>query len=339
VPADAQRPRHTRSSPRPTCPDNTGHAPAPDLSIIIVNWNARAALHDCLTSLLNVARPVAIEVIVIDNASVDGSVDMIARDFPQIHLIANTTNRGFAAANNQGIRLARGPYVLLLNPDTIVLDDAIEQTLKYARAHPTIAVLGCQVLQRPTIIQRTCFRFPSPLNTLLWLIGASSRFPRSRILGRATYGPWDRRSARDVDVVSGMFMLIPRRAIDDVGLMDEGYFMFTEEADWCRRFRNAGWRCVFAPVGRILHVDGGGKSTAQASVEAYVQMQRSVLRYHRKHLGLLPWILTKLLFSTFSLLRTFCWSLCAAFHLGKSSHHKARQSANAARFHWTHTGT
>jgi len=338
VPADAQPPRHTRSSPQLTAPDKAGPAPAPDLSVIIVNWNARRVLRDCLNSIVRVPRPISLELIVIDNGSADGSCEMIARDFPRIRLIANKTNRGFAAANNQGIRLARAPYVLLLNPDTIVLDDALEQTLAYARAHPDIAVLGCQVLEGPTIIQRTCFRFPSPLNTLLWLTGASSRFPRSPILGRATYGPWDRRSPRQVDVVSGMFMLVPRRAIDDVGLMDDGYFMFTEEADWCRRFWNAGWRCVFAPVGRILHVDGGGKSTGQASVEAHVQMQQSVLRYHRKHLGFLSWMLTKLLFSTSSLLRTFCWSLCAVFHLGNSPHHKARQSAHAARFHWTRTG-
>jgi GT2 family glycosyltransferase len=338
VPADSTTRHHRRSSPQFAASDNTGAAPAPDLSVIIVNWNARHVLRDCLDSILRPPRPICLELIVIDNGSADGSSAMLARDFPGIRLIANATNRGFAAANNQGIRLARAPYVLLLNPDTIVLDDALEETLAYARAHPDIAVLGCQVLEHPTIIQRTCFRFPSPLNTLLWLIGASSRFPRSPILGRATYGPWDRRSERQVDVVSGMFMLVPRRAIDDVGLLDEGYFMFTEEADWCRRFWNAGWRCVFAPVGRILHVDGGGKSTEQASVDAHVQMQQSVLRYHRKHLGFLSWMLTKLLFATSSLLRTLCWSLCAAFHLGRSSPHKARQSAQAARFHWTRTG-
>lgn len=323
----------------PDSPETIGAAAPPDLSIVIVNWNTRDLLRDCLASIDRNRGRLSIEIIVIDNASTDGSAEMITREFPSCRLFANRDNRGFAAANNQGIRAARGHYVLLLNPDTIVLEAALTKALARAEAEPTIGVLGCQVRTAPEVIQRTCFRFPSPLTTFLWVIGASSRFPGSPVLGWATYGRWSRQDERDVDVVSGMFMLVRRRALDDVGVMDESFFMYAEEADWCRRFRNAGWRCVFSPVARILHVDGGGKSTEQMGVDACVHVQKSTLQYHWKHLGLVPWLMTKTLFAVSSVIRTVWWSLWAALRIGHFSRLKAAQSAKAMRFHWTGLGT
>ncbi len=306
-----------------------------DLSIVIVNWNTRHVIVDCLESVFANLGTLSGEVIVIDNASTDGSAQTIAGEFPQVRLIANDTNRGFAAANNQGMRIARGAYVLLLNPDTVVLDGAFDKTLAYARRHPDIGVLGCQVMESAQAVQRTCFRFPSPLNTLMWVSGALAWFPRSRIAGRAAYGPWDRRDEREVEVVSGMFMLVRREAIEQVGLMDEAYFVFAEEADWCYRFRSAGWRCVFAPVGRIVHVDGGSKSTEQASVKMYVEIQKSLLLFHCKHSGWGCWALSKLLFLTTMVIRLGWWTVWAALGVGKSSRHKASQSAAAVRYQWT----
>ena len=306
-----------------------------DLSIVIVNWNTQHVIVDCLRSVLANLGELSTEVIVIDNASTDDSVQVIAERFPQVQLIANDTNRGFAAANNQGMRMARGAYVLLLNPDTVVLDGAFDKTLAYARRHPDIGVLGCQVMESAQAVQRTCFRFPSPLNTLMWVSGALAWFPRSRIAGRAAYGPWNRRDEREVEVVSGMFMLVRCEAIEQVGLMDEAYFVFAEEADWCYRFRSAGWRCVFAPVGRIVHVDGGSKSTEQASVRMYVEIQKSLLLFHRKHLGWGRWALCKFLFLTTMVTRLAWWTMWAALGVGESSRHKASQSAAAVRYQWT----
>lgn len=306
-----------------------------DLSIVIVNWNTQHVIVDCLRSVLANLGELSTEVIVIDNASTDDSVQVIAERFPQVQLIANDTNRGFAAANNQGMRIARGAYVLLLNPDTVVLDGAFDKTLAYARRHPDIGVLGCQVMESTQAVQRTCFRFPSPLNTLMWVSGALAWFPRSRIAGRAAYGPWNRRDEREVEVVSGMFMLVRCEAIEQVGLMDEAYFVFAEEADWCYRFRSAGWRCVFAPVGRIVHVDGGSKSTEQASVRMYVEIQKSLLLFHRKHLGWGRWALCKFLFLTTMVTRLAWWTMWAALGVGESSRHKASQSAAAVRYQWT----
>ena len=250
-------------------------------------------------------------------------------------LIVNDVNRGFAAGNNQGMRIARGRFILLLNPDTIVLGDVLQKTLEHARREPTAAVIGCQVMESETTVQRTCFRYPSSFNTLLWVTGLSAWFPRSRFAGRAAYGPWDRNTSRDVDVVSGMFMLVRRDAVEEVGLMDEDYFVFAEEADWCRRFRKAGWRCVFSPVGRILHVDGGSKSTEQASVRMYVEMQKNMLLFHRKQLGPASSAVTRVLFATSMVVRAIWWWLGSMIDAGAVSRAKARQSAAAAVYHWT----
>ena len=306
-----------------------------DLSIVVVNWNTRHVILDCLESILANLDRLSVEVIVVDNASTDGSAHAIGEAFPQVNLIANETNRGFAAANNQAMRIARGKYVLLLNPDTVVLENVFEKALAYAEQHPDVGVVGCQVMESAEMIQRTCFRFPSPLNTFMWVSGALAWFPRSRVAGRAAYGPWDRHDERDVDVVSGMFMLVRSEAIQHVGLMDESFFVFAEEADWCYRFRKSGWRCVFAPVGRIIHVDGGSKSTEQASVKMYVEIQRSLLLFHRKHLGRAQWLLTKLLFLTTMMTRLIWWTLWTALGVGKSSAQKAKQSAAAVRYQCT----
>ena len=306
-----------------------------DLSIVIVNWNTRHVIVECLESVLANLGGLAAEIIVIDNASTDDSARVIVERFPQVRLIANIANRGFAAANNQGMHIARGRYVLLLNPDTVVLDDVFEKAIAYAQRHPDVGVVGCQVMESAETIQRTCFRFPSPLNTLMWVSGALAWFPKSRIAGRAAYGPWTRLNEREVDVVSGMFMLVRRQAIEQVGLMDEAYFVFAEEADWCYRFRSAGWRCVFAPVGRIMHVDGGSKSTEQASVKMYVEIQKSLLLFHRKHLGWSRWVLSKFLFSTTMVTRLIWWTVWAAAGMGRQSQHKAKQSAAAVRYQWT----
>ena len=306
-----------------------------DLSIVIVNWNTQHVIMDCLESIYLYTGKLHVEVIVIDNASTDNSVKEITACFPHVRLIANDTNRGFAGANNQGMKIATGRFVLLLNPDTVVLDDAFTKSIEYANENPDVGVAGCQVMENAKSIQRTCFRYPSLLNTFLWLSGAASLKPLSRITGRAAYGPWDRRNEREVDVVSGMFMLVRREALEEVGLMDEQYFVFAEEADWCYRFRKAGWRCMFAPVGRILHVDGGSKSTNQSSVRMYVQLQKSMLLFHRKHLGFARWFLCKLLFITTMTIRMLWWFIWTALGIGERSAHKARQSAAAVRYHLT----
>lgn len=311
---------------------STSSEPSSDcaVSVVIVNWNTRDILNDCLASI---AHETALphEVIVVDNASTDGSAELVRASHPHVTLIANTRNRGFAAANNQGLRITRGRKVLLLNPDTVVLDGAIDRMTDWLDAHPDVGCVGCQVMEDETTIQRTGFADPGPLNLALVEFGIQRMAPRHRIFGRSEYGDWDRRSQRDVDVVSGMFMLVPRHVLDRVGLLDEAFFVYSEEADWCRRIRNAGWRCVFAPEARILHLDGGGKSTVQIRSQMYIQMQKSKMHFLRKHYSLPGVVAGRAIFLVSSVLRL----LLAAWRRNAEAAARRRLALASLRYHLT----
>ncbi|MEN6426528.1 MAG: glycosyltransferase family 2 protein [Phycisphaerales bacterium] len=278
-----------------------------DVTIVIVSWNTREILRDCLRSVYENAGPADFDIIVVDNASTDGSVEMVRAEFAQVQLIANSDNRGFASANNQGIAVATGRYVLLLNSDTIVLDGAIAKTVAFADTHPDAAVVGCRVLNPDRTLQASCFLFPSILNMLLSATYLYRLFPRSRFFGRERMTWWDKRDARAVDVISGCFMLVRREAIEQVGPMDEGYFMYAEETDWCYRFQRAGWSNMYTPDGQIIHL--GGQSTARVSAPMTVQLRLSILRFIRKHRGPLVYWVCCLLVSIFFLVRVPVW-LC-----------------------------
>ena len=173
-----------------------------DVSIVVVNWNAKSLLRDCLRSISDQTQ-VTHETIVVDNASHDGSTEMVRCEFANVILVADSENRGFAAANNQGIALAKGRYILLLNPDTLIVDGAIDKTVAFADARPGIGCVGCQVLEDEYTIQKTCFGFPSPLNTLLALSRLAALFPQSRFFGRQWMGWWDRKVEREVTSFPG----------------------------------------------------------------------------------------------------------------------------------------
>jgi len=304
-----------------------------DVSAIIVNWNTRDILRDCLRSVYEQTQAITFEVIVIDNASSDDSAAMVRREFPQAILIENPENRGFAAANNQGMKIGKGRYVLLLNPDTIVLDGAIEKTMAFADLHPDVGIVGCQVWESETKVQRTCFTFPSLRNLIVQKTGLRRLFPRSRFFGSANMGWWDRDTESDVDVVSGMFMFVRSQAIRQVGMMDEDYFIYAEETDWCFRFCKAGWRRVFTPVARIIHRDGGNKSTDPVRLQTYVQFQKSVLIFYRKHHGLLSWAGAKMIYLVSVLISSIVWNIGRLLNIGKNSQGKARLCTAALRFY------
>ncbi len=282
-----------------------------DVSVIIVSWNTRDILRDCLGSLYAQTREVRFDVIVIDNASADGTPAMVKRDFPAVHLIENEDNRGFAAGNNQGMRLATGRYVLLLNSDTIVLDGAIDKAVAFADQHPQAAVVGCRVLNRDRTLQPTCFMYPSVLNMLLFATCLNKLFPGSRFFGRERMTWWKRDDVREVDVVTGCFMLARRDAIDQVGLMDESFFMYGEETDWCYRFQDAGWTILFTPMAQIVHL--GGASSARMKGPMRLQLRASTLLFIKKHRSMLSYVLSCLLVSLFFLLRLPVWLAIALF--------------------------
>jgi GT2 family glycosyltransferase len=250
-----------------------------DLSIVIVSWNVRDLLRQCLRSVLADLRT---EVIVVDNVSSDGSAEMVRTEFPDAHLIVNTENRGYPAANNQGIAIAQGRYVLILNPDTKVVADALATMVAYADANPDVGVVGPQLLSENGSVQSSRRRFPTLATAFFestWLQACAPR----RVLERYYVQDQPDDVTLDVDWVKGAAVMARREAVEQVGPMDEGYFMYSEELDWCKRFKDAGWRVVYLPTAQIIHY--GGKSSDQVVTSRHIHFQTSKVCYFRKHHG------------------------------------------------------
>jgi GT2 family glycosyltransferase len=245
------------------------------------------------------------EVIVVDNASSDDSAMMVKEKFPKVILIENTENRGFAAANNQGMKIARGRYVLLLNSDTIIIDNALAKMVAFADSNPQAAVFGCRILNSDKTLQPTCFMFPSVLNMLLSATYLYKLFSQNRFFGREQMTWWNRDDVRQVDVVTGCFMLVRREAIERVGMMDEQFFMYGEETDWCYRFKQTGWEIIFNPTAEIIHL--GGQSSKQTQVKMLVQLRLSILCFIKKHYGGLSYKIASLLIVLFFAIRVPVW--------------------------------
>ncbi len=270
-----------------------------DLSVVIVSWNVRNLLERCLGSIQRAtgqpacesssaaahspdAPSVAIELIVVDNASRDGTVEMVRDHFPHVHLIPNDDNQGFSVANNQGMQVAEGRYVLLLNPDTEVVGDALEALVEYADAHRDVAMTVPQLLNADGTVQCSRRRFPTLLTALFestWLEPCAP----PRLLDRYYVRDQPDGLIQDVEWVTGAAMLVRREAIADVGPLDEDFFMYSEELDWCKRLQEEGWRVVYLPTAQVIH--HAGKSSEQVVAARHLHFQTSKVRYFRKHHG------------------------------------------------------
>jgi N-acetylglucosaminyl-diphospho-decaprenol L-rhamnosyltransferase len=256
----------------------------PDLSIVIVNWNVRELLRHCLSSIYQATEAsLEPEVIVVDNASGDGSVAMVRKDFPQVHLIANDENLGFTRGNNQAIAQSQGRYVLLLNPDTEVVGDALIAMVQYMDAHPQVGALGPQLLYPDGSVQPSRRRFPTMATAFLESTVLQQWFPDNRVLRRYYIHDWGNDEVQEVDWVVGACLLARRQAIEQIGLLDEEFFMYSEEMDWCRRLKEHGWQVVYLPTAQVIHHEA--KSSEQVKPLQHIQFQRSKVLYFRKHHG------------------------------------------------------
>ncbi len=265
-----------------------------DLSIVIVSWNVRALLRRCLQSVLAEAKPGPgdgvfqlgdwkVEILVVDNASADGSIEMVRSQFPHVHLIANGENRGFTAANNQGLSRARGRYLLLLNPDTEVVGDALATMIRYVEANAEIGALGAKLLYPDGSIQSSRRRFPTLSTALVESTVVQEWWKDNRILHRYYMTDTGDDEIQRVDWVVGACLLVRRQAYEQVGGLDEGFFMYSEELDWCRRIKAAGWEVVYLPTATVMHHEG--KSSEQVVPARHIYFQSSKVRYFRKHHG------------------------------------------------------
>lgn len=276
-----------------------------DVSVIIVSWNTRDILRDCLMSVYKQLRDISFEVIVVDNASSDGSAEMVKCEFSQVILLQNDENKGFAVANNIGMAIAKGKYILLLNSDTIILDNAVSRVVAFADSHSEVAVVGCKVLNPDGSLQLTCFMFPSLLNMLLSSTYLYKFFPKSKFFGRERMTWWNRDDVREVDVVTGCFMLVRSEAIKQVGMMDERFFVYGEETDWCYRFTRSGWKIMFTPNAQIIHF--GGQSSKQIAPEMSLQLRGSILQFMQKYYSNLEYKSACVLVCLFFAIRVPFW--------------------------------
>ncbi|MFM9280016.1 glycosyltransferase family 2 protein [Paenibacillus jiagnxiensis] len=253
-----------------------------DVSILIVNYNTQRLTLDCLQSVFASRTQYRYEVIVIDNHSVDGSVEAIRERYPQVTVIANQENTGFAKANNQGIEAAQGRYILLLNSDTLVQPDTLETMIGLMDRRPELGAAGCKVILPDGSLDKACKRgFPTPSASFYYAFGFSKRFPHDPKYNQYQLGHLDPDDEYPVDVLVGAFMLVRREAIDQVGGLDETFFMYGEDIDWCYRIKEAGWGIYYYPRTYIVHVKGG--SARRRPLKIIYEFHRAMWVFHRKH--------------------------------------------------------
>jgi GT2 family glycosyltransferase len=252
-----------------------------DISVVIVSWNTRDLLSRCVASVIRQAEGARlhVEIIVVDNASSDGTTDFLNQEYPGVTVIALQENRGFAAANNLGIARARGAEILLLNPDTEMLPGSLTALHQGLRASPRVGMAGALLLNPDGSLQSAGYRFPDLVQTFLDIFPIHPRLIDSRLNGRMP--PGDGLSPLAIDHPLGACMLVRRAVIDQVGMLDDRYFMYSEEVDWCRRIRAAGWAILTAPAARVIHY--GGQSTSQMPDAMFLQLHRSRNRYFRRY--------------------------------------------------------
>ncbi|WP_164659301.1 glycosyltransferase family 2 protein [Tropicibacter sp. Alg240-R139] len=281
-----------------------------DLSIVIVNWNTCDLLQDCLTSVRAGLGDLQVEVLVVDNASSDTSVAMVRAEFPNVTLIESVDNLGFAGGNNVALRRACGRYVMLLNTDTLVHGTVLQDAVAWLDARPEIAVMGPKVLNADGTIQSSCSAFPSLKFLTMQALGLTklARLDSYRMTG------WDRSTERQVDVISGAAMFVRQVAMEQVGLLDEAFFFYGEETDWCHRFASAGWDIMFAPLPEVTHFGGG--AVARLNHRRDVMLTEGTTRLHRKHGGLLAGMACFAVLSFHNVTRAALWTVLSPLRRG-----------------------
>lgn len=273
-----------------------------ELSIIIVNWNTRDLLAQCLDSIYAYAPQCTFEVWVVDNASTDGSVELLRAQYPQVHLIVNAENVGFARANNQAIRASSGQYMLLLNSDAMVTPNAVQTLVEFMYGHSDAAIAAPRLLNPDHTLQPSFTRFPSVFDEITLPLDLKFR----RFL-------WDIGTPVQVDCVGGACLLIRRPDLLQIGLLNEQYFMYSEEVDLCWRIRQLNRNVYFVPQAQVIHMGGG--STQQAKAEMVLELYKSRIRFYLTHYGCVRTLAYRTVVVVVSLLKITGWSLVSILGL------------------------
>ncbi|CAH1208383.1 N-acetylglucosaminyl-diphospho-decaprenol L-rhamnosyltransferase [Paenibacillus allorhizoplanae] len=253
-----------------------------DLSIIIVNYKTKDLTLACIESVFSSTTSYNYEIILIDNASNDGTIQSVNEQFPQVVTITNTENVGFSRANNQGIRIAKGSYVLLLNSDTIVQRDTLDIMLRFMDENPIVGASGCKIVLPDGSLDKACKRgFPTPSASFYYAFGFAKLFPKIHRFNQYQLGYLDADQQYPIDSLVGAFMLVRRETIEHVGMLDEEFFMYGEDIDWCYRIKEAGWVNYYYPKTQIVHHKGA--SSRRKPYKIIYEFHRAMILFHNKH--------------------------------------------------------
>jgi len=253
-----------------------------DLTIVIVNFNTRKLTLKCLHSIYASAISYSYEVFVVDNNSSDNSVQAIQSQFPKVRLIANSGNVGFSKANNQAIEKAQGKYILLLNSDTVLKEDTLHVMLDYMEQNNRVGAAGCEVLLENGDLDKACHRgFPTPEASFYYMTGLAKKYPNSPKYNSYHKSYLNMKEIHEIDCLVGAFMLIRKESIDQVGLLDEEFFMYGEDIDWCYRIKEGGWSIVYNPTTSIIHYKGA--SSRKKPTKIVYEFHRAMYLFHKKH--------------------------------------------------------
>lgn len=255
-----------------------------DLSVIIVNYNVKEFIQNLIQSIYKAASSITYEIIIVDNASTDGSVEFLREKFPEIKIIANKSNLGFSKANNQGLKIAKGEYLILLNPDTLVREDTFTTMIDFFRNNPQAGLTGCKILNPDGTLQLACRRsFPGPWTSFCKVTGLSSLFPNSRLFARYNLTYLDENQTYEVDAISGSFMMFRREVYEKIGGLDEQFFMYGEDLDFCYRVQKSGYKIYYVHTTQIIHYKG--ESTKRSSLDENRIFYNAMHLFVKKHLS------------------------------------------------------
>ena len=254
-----------------------------DISVVIVSWNSKEIVRQCLEAVCNHRSKYRYEIILVDNASTDGTPDMVEEQFPRVRLIRNSDNLGFSKANNIGIREGKGRYICLMNSDIVLREHCFDLMLDYEDRHPDIGILAPKLLYPDLSIQDSCQSFPTLWNNLCEAFALNKMFPRSSFFSGRHWIYFAHDRICEAPVIPAAFWMVRRAAFDSMGLLDEQFFIYCEDMDLCKRFWKGGWRVVFYPEAEAIHYHGGSSSNLPARF--HLEQQRTALQYWRKHHG------------------------------------------------------
>lgn len=257
-----------------------------DLSICIVNWNTKNLLRDCIKSIYQKTRGISFEIIIVDNASRDGSVEMLKKEFPQCKVISSNCNLGFSKGNNVAIKQAKGTYILFLNPDTELKTQAIVGMMRFLEGNSEYGAVGCKLLNKDNSIQFACARkFPTPFTQFCFLTLLDRIFSRSKFFSTAEMRHWNHRNSRDIDCLSGACIMTRKTIVDQLSGFNENYFMYAEDIELCYRIRNNGWLIYYLSEEEIYHFSGASSNQVSDKSFSAIMQRESNYRFMKENYG------------------------------------------------------